>query len=353
MLGDIVFRLFAGEKKLKKLMKVLLALVALLVLSGGGSLMWANSAAAARLSATYETHRVDFPIPFLLTEGEIEALRAEKMKGLAADVPSDGDVLAGVDLTAIARERAIARGKHLVEARYACIECHGNDYGGGTMIDAPPIGHLFGVNLTSGKGGQVANFTASDWDRIVRHGVRPNGQPSPMPSVDFASMSDQELSDIVTFIQSRPPVDREMPRAKLGPLGAFLVATKEIVLTAENLDHQKHHLKTPPLENDVLGFGQHLVQVCTGCHRTDLSGGPIAGGDPSWAPAANLTPHGLSGWTYDDFVKALKEAKSKDGRALRSPMSAMTTYAANISESEMKAMWAYLQTVPKKEQPGK
>ena len=274
----------------------------------------------------------------------------------AADAADAGteDVLAGVDLMALATERAIGRGKHLLEARYVCIECHGKDLSGGIMIDSPPMGVLKGKNLTAGKGGVVANYKAADWDRMVRHGVKPNGTATPMPSEDFGRMSDRELSDLVTYIRSAPPVDNTVPEFTFGPVGTMLMATGAIHLSADLLDHQTPHAVEPPAETSP-DFGKHLVMICTGCHNPQFTGGPIMGGDPSWAPARNLTPHadGLSGWTYEDFAKSLREGKRKNGEDLKPPMTNMMVYAKNITEPEMKAMWAYLQSLPALPSPKK
>ena len=195
--------------------RVLAGLVGLLILGAGGGYLWASSATQGRLNQHFEGHRVDFPVPFPLTEAELIALRAEHAVPVPADAESAGgetqsaapgrgevppapaDPLAGLDLDKLALERATARGKHLVEARYACLECHGADFAGGTMIDAPPIGKLLGRNLTQGKGSVTTKYTIADWDRIVRHGIKPDGTPAVMPSVDFFGMSDRELSDIL------------------------------------------------------------------------------------------------------------------------------------------------------------
>jgi mono/diheme cytochrome c family protein len=321
---------------MKKRLKVVGALFVLVSLSGAASFFWASSKAQARLARTVETHRVDFPIPFPLTDAE----RAELGEG--------------ADPGQVALERARARGKHLVEARYVCAECHGKDFGGGTLVDDPAVGRLFGLNLTLGRGGVTAKYTAADWDRMVRHGVRPDGTPTPMPSSDFVAMSDQELSDIVAYLRSLPPVDRELPRPSYGPLMTLLLATGEVHLSADENDHHRTHAVMPPQANEGPEFGRHLVVVCNGCHGTELVGGPIVGAPPDWPPAANLTPHadGLAGWTFDDFQRALREGKAKDGRALRPPMAGLTVYAANITDTELKAMWAYLQTVPAKPDPG-
>ncbi len=95
-------------------------------------------------------------------------------------------------------------------------------------------------------------------------------------------------------------------------------------------------------------FGQHLAGVCTGCHRADLSGGPIAAGDPSWVPARNITPHeeGLAGWTYEQFVGAMRDGQRPDGTALQMPMTLVAQYAQRMTDVEMEALWVYLQSVP-------
>jgi hypothetical protein len=85
------------------------------------------------------------------------------------------------------------------------------------MIDDPMIGRLLGPNITGGEGGRTADFGPADWDRIVRHGIQPDGHPAFMPSEDFRSMSDQELSDIIAYVRSRPTVDATVPPPAPGP----------------------------------------------------------------------------------------------------------------------------------------
>ena len=162
------------------------------------------------------------------------------------------------------------------------------------MVDAPIMGRLLGPNITTGTGSRTEGYTAADWNRIVRHGVRRDGRVSAMPSQDFQRMSDQEFSDIVVYIRSRPPVDAEVPPVTLGPLGKFLVATGQIQLSADLIgSHFLDHLPTPPAADVGVEFGAHLAGTCTGCHGASFAGGKIPGGDPSWAAASNLTSAGV------------------------------------------------------------
>jgi cytochrome c5 len=170
-----------------------------------------------------------------------------------------------------------------------------------------------------------------------------------MPSGDFEGMSDHELSDVVAYIQSVPPVDREMPRPVLGPvLNVMMAVGKVKTAAAQKKDHQAAHPVEPPAPAATVAFGQHMAQICTTCHTQSFVGGPITGGDPSWPPAANLTPHaeGLAGWTYDDFAHTMKSGKNRTGEELRVPMKSMAQYASNMTDTELKALWAYLQSLP-------
>ena len=140
----------------------------------------AAAKAGSRLSQKFETHQIELPHP----------------------PPGD--------------EAAIARGKHLVEARYGCMACHGANLGGGTMIDDPAIGSVLGPNLTPGKGGRCADYSMADWDRVVRHGVKRDGTATLMPSEDFFKMSDAELSDSSrTCAPSHPSTRGAAPKLAL------------------------------------------------------------------------------------------------------------------------------------------
>ena len=215
---------------MKTVLRILGVVLLLLVVLAVAGYAWATMASNRVLAQTYEVHTVDFPIPYPVDAAEVAQL------GLTEQQAAE-----------LASQRALERGRHLVSARYACMECHGPNFGGGTMVDAFPIGTLLGPNLTMGQGSRTLNYTAADWDRIVRHGVLPDGRPAAMPAEDFRRMSDQELSDIIHFIRSQPPVDNEVPGPALGPLGKVLVATGQLPLSAALIGtHDAPHPAAPP-----------------------------------------------------------------------------------------------------------
>jgi len=297
---------------MKRLLKVVggglgaLALAALVVTTA------AEVKARSRLGRKYETHRIDLPLP------------------LTSDAA------------------AAVRGKHLVEARYGCNVCHGADFGGGVMLEDPAIGSVRGPNLTRGKGSRTISYSMAAWDRIVRHGVKPDGSAALMPAEDYFKMSDAELVDIVAYIRSLPAVDAEVPRPSFGPVGKLLLATGKLPLSAERQpSSEAAHASTAPETGDSVAFGAHLAAVCTSCHGANLAGGPMAFGPPDWPAAANLTRHptGLGKWSYADFERALTRGVSKDGRQLREPMTSVLPAARSMSETERRALWTYLQSV--------
>ena len=116
-------------------------------------------------------------------------------------------------------------------------------------------------------------------------------------------------------------------------------------LPAFNTDHQKPHPVEPPVEAASVELGGHIAQVCRGCHGPTLSGGKVAG-DPNMPIVANITPHetGLKGWTEADFIRALRQGKRKDGTDIK-PQMPWAAYG-QMNDVELKALWAYLQTVP-------
>jgi mono/diheme cytochrome c family protein len=324
-----------------KLLKFLGGAVLLVVVLALGAYLWARQVSNARYQTHWTAHDASFPMPFPLDSAALASLAQERIAAGA----SAKDPLAGVDLQAAAKERAEARGKHLIESRLGCSSCHGEDFGGGEIINVPAVGYWAAPNLTTGAGSVTNGFSAHDWDLAVRHGIRHTGTSSSMPSTEFLNLSDHELSDVVTYIRSRPPVDRHMAPVRIGPVFAFLIAGDPKMLPPFSIDHQKPHAIEPPPAAVTVEFGAHLVQTCTGCHNPKLSGGKLQG-DPNMPIVANITPDstGLAGWTEADFIRAMREGKRPNGAAIdeHMPWKSFT----NMTDVELQALWKYLQSVP-------
>lgn len=259
--------------------------------------------------------------------------------------------VAGAALNITRDPAQLARGRHLATAVSKCTDCHGADLGGRVFIDAQPMGVLIASNLTAGRGGIQTRYTDAQLEAAIRHGVRPDKRGLLfMPSDEFQHLSDDDAAAIIAYLRSVPPVDRELPASRVGPLGHVLFAAGQLPLVpAERIDHTPRKRQAPP-RGATVEYGRYLVSVggCTGCHGPDLAG--AAHGGP---PSPNITPAGAIGsWSEADWFRAMREGKRPDGSAIQPPMPWKSV--GMMSDDEMRAMFMYLHTVPRVEpQPGK
>lgn len=243
---------------------------------------------------------------------------------------------------------SVARGAHIAAIR-GCVDCHGENLGGGVVIEEPPVAMLYATNLTTGRGGKAPLYQEQeDWVRAIRHGIRVDGKPLIfMPSQEYQVLSDEDLADLIAFIKSRPPVDREMPPTTVGPIARLLYLTGQMeLIPAELVDHE--NLRPPDRieEAPTAEYGAYLATGCLGCHGHGLSGGPIPGVPPDFPPGSNLTPDpetGLGNWSEADFARALQEGIRPDGSAIDPFMPVQLT--SQMTDVEIRAVWLYLQSL--------
>jgi mono/diheme cytochrome c family protein len=243
---------------------------------------------------------------------------------------------------------AIARGEHWVKA--VCIGCHGDDLSGGPFFEAP-FGYIDAKNLTSGKGGEGSEFKDEDWVRALRHGVNPEGHSLLiMPSNFIRFYSDADLGDIIAYLKSMPPVDKETREPNLNLLGKTLLGAGmfgDSAVAAEYIVQNEVVNASYPPAGVTPEYGEYLVRVsgCHDCHGSTLSGGKSS--DPSAIAAPNLTPGGeLVAWEEADFIKAIRTGVALSGHPL-DPEQMPWEHYKNFSDDELKAIWVYLQSLPK------
>ena len=240
----------------------------------------------------------------------------------------------------------LERGKHLAESIGGCSACHGLDYASGRKEEMGPIGTFRAPNLTAGKNGILASYSDGELARLIKHGIRKDGTSVRfMPSGDFSWWPEADVAAVISFLRTLPPVDGEPSIVDLGPMAKILDQMNMMPIdTARRIDHD--HLPKGPTPAPTKEYGAFVAKLCQGCHGEHLSGGPIPGAPPSLPVPLNLTPHssGLEGWTFEDFDKLMRQGIRRNGAKLNPFMPIETL--KNFSEVEMKALWAYLQTLP-------
>ena len=255
--------------------------------------------------------------------------------------------LPGEAFTIPTSAEALARGEYLMSGVTGCTGCHGENLGGTEFINDPAIGLLWAPNLTAGQGGVAAAYTDADWERSVRHGVRPNGQALLiMPAHQFTHMSDEDLGAVLAFLKTFAPVDQAVPARRVAFVGTLLIGAGMFGdLPAEVIDHAAGHPATVPVAASA-EYGHYLVRLgtCVDCHGANLDG-QVSGGPSTGVPPANLTPAGdLANWTEADFIQTMRTGVRPDGRTLSDEMPWM--FYGNMTDQDLAAIFSYLQSLP-------
>ncbi|MCF6228169.1 MAG: c-type cytochrome [Planctomycetes bacterium] len=229
----------------------------------------------------------------------------------------------------------IDRGEYLANHVLGCADskCHQADMGGGVLMESGAMGLVYAPNLTGGTGSVVKDYSAEDWDRVIRHGIKKDKTRAfYMPSEDYSAFPDEDISSVVAYIKSKPAVDRGSRSTELGPIYRMLIATGKYKFAYDKIAHNAKPMDVEP--DNTKEYGAVLITTCVGCHGNDLTGGKIPGGF-----AANLTQHdsGLGKWSEEDFIKAMRTGKRPDGSEIKSLMP-WQTYKG-MTEDDMEALW--------------
>jgi mono/diheme cytochrome c family protein len=243
---------------------------------------------------------------------------------------------------------AVSRGRYLYESR-GCAECHGADGAGRRFIDDVGSGlRVSGPNISPGPGSVVAAYRAEDWERSLRHGVKPDGRPlMVMPSEDFNRFTDDDVAALVAYVRQLPPAAGGAAELVLPMPVRALYALGVVKDAAEKIDHSLPPAAPVP-EGLTVEHGRYVGQGCQGCHGQNLSGGKVPGAPPDWPAAANLTPGDGSAMAHyprpEDFQAMLRTGHRPDGSAI-SPVMPFAALS-KMNELDTGALYLYLKSLP-------
>jgi mono/diheme cytochrome c family protein len=153
---------------------------------------------------------------------------------------------------------AIERGQYFAHAIAVCGVCHGPDLGGQKMSDSLIYGYIVTPNLTPGRGGVGASYDVVDWVRAIRHGVTREGRAFAFMPVDhYFHITDADLGDLIAYLESLPPVDREGGVMRLGLLPKAIINSGMLgdLVRAKIIDHDAP--RPPPASSR----GAYIAQV--------------------------------------------------------------------------------------------
>jgi Cytochrome c len=256
----------------------------------------------------------------------------------------------------------LIRGKYLVDGVAGCFGCHSDvDW---SRPGAPPItgregaGHiwadqalpwLIAPNITPDRETGIGNWSDDTLARAIREGIGHDGRTlyPMMPYPHYREMSDEDLTSIIVYLRTVPPVKNQLPTTKMPfPLNYLMQNIPQPVVAAVPL----------PDQSRAVELGGYLVNMaaCSDCHTPQEKGKPIpgmdfAGGFLLHEPkgdvvSANITPAASGIGYYNDatFIQALRMGKV-GARPIRPSMP--WYFYGKIGDGDLKAMFAFLQTV--------
>ncbi|SFP83936.1 c-type cytochrome [Hymenobacter arizonensis] len=255
-------------------------------------------------------------------------------------------------------------GEKLVLA--SCADCHRNaktnSLSGQQLMDlTPDFGKVYSANITQDKTHGIGNWSDAQLVSLLRTGVGPNGRFRViMPN--FVHMSDEDMASVVAFLRSDNALVRATPTPSHAQEPSFLL--KALTNTVmKPTPAPTAPIAAPPATNAV-AYGNYLVvgrYKCYECHSKDFgtnnsleparSEGYLGGGNAllnmqgETVLSRNITSEpetGIGDWTEAQFAQAVKFGMTPHG-----PLAYPMPKYSRLTDEEVHALYAYLQTVPK------
>jgi mono/diheme cytochrome c family protein len=233
-------------------------------------------------------------------------------------------------------EASITEGQRLAQLRGCFSGCHGDETEGAVFFDVPDGTKVVAPDL----GLAVEKYSIPELERIIRHGVRPDGTSVlvPMPSQMLSHLSDREFSLIVAFLQTMSPGAESFPDSSYGPLArvmfTFFKQDLGTILAADLIDHDRKPLATRP--DDLLGLGEYLaLTTCSECHGDDLQG------STEFTPPLAV----VVAYSIEDFTTLMKTGVPIGDRELELMAKVALRRFHLFTDHELKALHTYLRTL--------
>lgn len=271
-----------------------------------------------------------------------------------------------IELSVDVTPERVERGKKLVSLR--CAGCHLDQKTGSLtgirLADQPPeFGTFYARNITRHETKGAGRYSDGELAFLLRTGIARDGRFTG-PFMMAPNLADEDVHAIIAFLRSDDPWvaakdvdDRESeatllfkmlarfafppppyPAASVpGPDPADPVATGKYLVTAVADCFVCHSESFPTL--DALDPEKSGGYMSGGNTLLDIQGKPVRGANLTMDPET-----GIGSWSEADFVKTVRSGIRPNKAPMRYPM---LPYV-ELTDDEVRAIWAYLQTVPPK-----
>ncbi|HEX6018895.1 MAG TPA: c-type cytochrome [Burkholderiaceae bacterium] len=241
-------------------------------------------------------------------------------------------------------DTSLARGAYLYATR-GCVDCHGASGAGRVFVDDGSL-KIKGPNISPGPGSVVAAYKTVDWDRTLRHGVKPDGRPVLiMPSEDYNRLTDIDFVALITYVKALPPAAGGAAVIALPLPVRVLHGLGQIPEAATKIDHALPNNTRAVAQGESAESGRYVGEMCKGCHGDKLLGGKIPGGPPDWPPAPRLARGEGSVLpkypSSEALVAMMRSGKRADGTAVRvMPFESLS----KLSDTDLRALYLFLKS---------
>jgi mono/diheme cytochrome c family protein len=225
---------------------------------------------------------------------------------------------------------SIAEGERLAKVHGCNNGCHGKQVGGQLWNE----GAFNGTAMAPDLARVARTLSTAEFVRIVRRGVRVNGEGVEiMPSAMFYHLSDEDLGKILAFLRQTGVTDGHTYAFNPGPGWRWQMVRGEWLPWPEDIMAMGPRMRVPD-PADTVRYGEYLARtVCTECHGLDLNGDKT--GTPNLVIARAYSP--------EAFNTLMRTGKALGNRELELMSDTARERFANLTDAEVRALYAYLQ----------
>jgi mono/diheme cytochrome c family protein len=142
----------------------------------------------------------------------------------------------------------VRRGRYVVST-IGCSYCHtpvradgslvdGMLFAGGQKWTAAPFGDFVSYNLTSDKETGLGGWTDDQIKAVLMRGIRPDGSrmlPYPMPWPSYASLTPSDLSAVVAYLRTIPPISNGIPAPTRPNIVSYLWGKFQLLILKKDM----------------------------------------------------------------------------------------------------------------------
>ena len=287
---------------------------------------------------------------------------------------ADGGLLADVEQAAEApslstepaMDPTVERGLYLATAAN-CVACH-TAPGGAPLAGGLPFktdfGTIYSTNITPDAESGIGGWTLDQFERALRHGVRPDGAhlyPA-FPYTSFTHITDADVADLYAWLMATAPVSADTVRNDM----RFPFNQRWLMRFWNMMFFRPERFAPDEGRSAEWNRGAYLVEAlahCTACHtprnglgaeRTELAygGGVYTDRVPSgnyrrWS-APNLTSaaNGLASWSVEELVAYLHTGKNSHAASFGPMNEVVMDSTRRLAGDDVRAMAIYLKALP-------